>query len=77
MCAALVPVLHAWAALLFLVLYNGVHLTLRARFYWMGLALGDRLVEAVARATCPPAGRGCARWRRRAPGGWPPGWRWT
>jgi len=55
-CAALVPVLHAWAALLFLVLYNGVHLTLRARFYWMGLSLGDRLVEAVARANLPTRG---------------------
>lgn len=55
-CAALVPVLQAWAALLFLVLYNGVHLTLRARFYWMGLSLGDRLVEAVARANLPTRG---------------------
>jgi PTS system mannose-specific IID component len=55
-CAALVPVLHAWAALLFLMLYNLVHFTLRARFYWMGLVLGDRLVEAVARANLPTRG---------------------
>ncbi len=55
-CAALVPVLHAWAALLFLLLYNLVHLSLRARFYWLGLALGDRLVEAVARANLPTRG---------------------
>jgi PTS system mannose-specific IID component len=55
-CAALVPVLQAWAVLLFLVLYNLVHMTLRARFYWMGLALGDRLVEAVARANLPTRG---------------------
>jgi PTS system mannose-specific IID component len=55
-CAALVPVMGAWAALLFLVLYNLVHLTLRARFYWMGLVLGDRLVEAVARANLPTRG---------------------
>jgi PTS system mannose-specific IID component len=55
-CAALVPVLHAWAALLFLFLYNLVHLTLRARFYWMGLVLGDRLVEAIARANLPTRG---------------------
>ncbi len=55
-CAALVPVLQEWAALLFLVLYNLVHLTLRARFYWMGLSLGDRLVEAVARANLPTRG---------------------
>ncbi len=50
------PLLHAWAVLLFLVLYNVVHLTLRARFYWMGLSLGDRLVEAVARANLPTRG---------------------
>jgi PTS system mannose-specific IID component len=55
-CAALVPVLHEWAALLFLLLYNLVHFTLRARFYWMGLVLGDRLVEAVARANLPTRG---------------------
>ena len=55
-CAALVPVLHAWAALLFLILYNLVHFTLRARLYWMGLVLGDRLVEAVARANLPTRG---------------------
>ncbi|MFL5343884.1 MAG: PTS system mannose/fructose/sorbose family transporter subunit IID [Hyalangium sp.] len=55
-CAALVPLLHAWAALLFLFLYNLVHLTLRARFYWLGLELGDRLVEAVARANLPSRG---------------------
>jgi mannose PTS system EIID component len=55
-CAALVPVLHAWAVVLFLVLYNFVHLTLRARFYWMGLTLGDRLVEAIARANLPTRG---------------------
>lgn len=55
-CAALVPVLEAWAAVLFLVLYNFVHLTLRARLYWLGLSLGDRLVEAVARANLPTRG---------------------
>lgn len=55
-CTALVPVLRAWAALLFLFLYNLVHFTLRARFYWMGLVLGDRLVEAVARANLPTRG---------------------
>jgi PTS system mannose-specific IID component len=55
-CAALVPVLQAWAALLFLVLYNLVHLSLRGRLYWLGLSLGDRLVEAVARANLPARG---------------------
>ncbi|HSP78847.1 MAG TPA: PTS system mannose/fructose/sorbose family transporter subunit IID [Myxococcaceae bacterium] len=56
LCAALVPVLEVWAAVLFIVLYNLVHLSLRARFYWLGLALGDRLVEAVARANLPTRG---------------------
>lgn len=56
LCAALVPLLHAWAALLFIILYNLVHLTLRAHFYWLGLSLGDRLVEAMARANLPARG---------------------
>ena len=56
LCAALVPVMEAWAAVLFLFLYNFVHLTLRARFYFLGLRLGDRLVEAVARAKLPQRG---------------------
>ena len=55
-CAALVPVLAAWAAVLFLFLYNLVHFTLRARLYLLGLSLGDRLVEAVARANLPSRG---------------------
>jgi PTS system mannose-specific IID component len=56
LCAALVPVFHAWAAVLFLVLYNVVHLTLRARFFWIGLNLGDRLVEAIAKTDLPRRG---------------------
>ena len=52
-CAALVPVLHAWSAVLFLVLYNTVHLTLRAWLYWIGLSRGDRLIEEVAKANLP------------------------
>lgn len=55
-CAALVPLLQEWAAVLFLVLYNVVHLTLRARLFRMGLKLGDRLVEAVAHAQLPAWG---------------------
>ena len=56
LCAASVPLLHEWAAVLFLVLYNGVHFTLRGRLYWVGLQLGDRLVESVARARLPARG---------------------
>ncbi|MBI3180543.1 MAG: PTS system mannose/fructose/sorbose family transporter subunit IID [Myxococcales bacterium] len=55
-CAALVPLLAEWAALLFLLLYNAVHFTLRARLYWLGLKLGDKLVEAVAKANLPSQG---------------------
>lgn len=55
-CAALVPWLGAKAAVLFLVLYNVVHLTLRARLYLMGLALGDQLVVAVGKARLPTRG---------------------
>ncbi len=56
MCAALVPVLGAWAAVLFLVLYNTVHLTLRARLYFLGLRLGDQLVGEVAKSNLPQKG---------------------
>src|SRR5262249_45835266 len=55
-CAALVPWLGAGAAVLFLVLYNVVPFTLRARLFRTGLQLGDRLVEAVARARLPTRG---------------------
>lgn len=55
-CAALVPWLGAWSAVLFLVLYNAVHLWLRARLYILGLLRGDRLVEDVARAKLPARG---------------------
>ena len=55
-CAALVPFLHAWAAVLFLVLYNAVHFTFRWRMYRIGLAMGDRLVEAVGKANLPRRG---------------------
>jgi PTS system mannose-specific IID component len=54
--AAMVPLLGVWAVPLFLVLYNLVHVLLRVRLYWLGLSLGDRLVEAVARANLPSRG---------------------
>jgi PTS system mannose-specific IID component len=60
-CAALVPFFHLrgwdWApAALFLILYNVVHVYLRAWLFWLGLRLGDRLVEGVARAKLPQRG---------------------
>jgi len=54
--AALVPLLGLWAVPVFLVFYNLVHMLLRVRLYWLGLTLGDRLVEAVARANLPARG---------------------
>lgn len=54
--AALVPVIGVWAPLVFFVLYNAVHFTLRARLYWVGLTRGDRLVEEVAREKLPARG---------------------
>jgi mannose PTS system EIID component len=51
--AALVPLASAWAALFFLVAYNAVHLTFRARFFLLGYREGERLVEALARARLP------------------------
>jgi PTS system mannose-specific IID component len=54
--AALVPVVHEWAPVLFLLLYNLVHFTLRARLYWLGLRLGDRLIGEVAKANLPARG---------------------
>lgn len=53
LCAALVPILRGWAPVLFLVLYNAVHFSLRARLFWMGLSKGDKLVEELARSNLP------------------------
>jgi mannose PTS system EIID component len=55
-CAAMVPLFHAWAALAFLVLYNVVHLTLRARLFWTGFRHGDSLVENLAKTNLPTRG---------------------
>jgi PTS system mannose-specific IID component len=54
--AALVPFIGLWAPVVFVVVYNLVHLTLRARLYWVGLSRGDRLVEEVARSNLPARG---------------------
>ncbi len=56
LCAGLVPFLHAWAGVIFLAVYNAVHLPLRVRFYWLGLRLGDRVVDALAKQELPKRG---------------------
>ncbi len=56
LCAGLVPVLQAWAAVIFLAIYNALHLPLRVRFYCLGLRLGDRVVDALAKQDLPKRG---------------------
>lgn len=46
--AALVPVISAWAVAVYLVLYNLVHFTARARLFTLGLWYGDGLIERLA-----------------------------
>lgn len=55
-CAALMPHYREKAVILFLVLYNFVHLTFRWRLFWLGLAQGDQLVDRVAKANLPARG---------------------
>ena len=49
-------VIGLWAPLVFFVLYNLVHVSMRLRLYWVGLTRGDRLVEQVAKANLPARG---------------------
>ena len=51
--AALAPFLMAWAALIFLVLYNAIHLSLRARLFLFGWRFGDGLVSKVSQVKLP------------------------
>jgi len=51
--AALYPLLGVWCAVLFLFLYNLVHLTARARFFLLGYTHGDALVTHLSRANLP------------------------
>lgn len=53
LCCALVPALGAWAAVLFVVLYNAVHFQQRVKLFRLGVHTGDRLVEAVAHERLP------------------------
>ena len=55
LCAALVPLLGAWAALLFLLLYNAVHLSLRAWLFFLGMKMGDELVAGQVGGVEPDA----------------------
>lgn len=46
---ALVPLLHAWAALVLLIAYNIFHLWFRARLFMAGWMYGDGLLALVSR----------------------------
>lgn len=54
--AALVPWLGLWAVLLFLVLYNAVHLSLRGWLFRLGLEQGDALVVSLSKVRLPQRG---------------------
>ena len=49
----LVPFIHGWSAVVFVVAYNLVHLTLRLRLFWLGWTLGDGLVARVSAVRLP------------------------
>ncbi len=51
--AALVPFIQGWAAVVFVVAYNLVHLTLRLRLFLLGWRLGDGLVARVSAVRLP------------------------
>ena len=51
--AFLVPFVGLWAAVVFVVCYNAVHLFLRVRLFLWGYFLGERLVEPLSRANLP------------------------
>lgn len=48
-----VPVLGPWAALVFIVGYNVVHLGARAYFFWLGYTLGEGLVPHLKAKQLP------------------------
>jgi PTS system mannose-specific IID component len=50
---ALVPVLEEWAAAVFLLLFNTVHLYARGRFFVLGYRHGGGLVEHLSTAHLP------------------------
>lgn len=54
--AALVPWIGLWAVALFLVLYNAVHLSLRAWLFRLGLEQGDGLVASLSKVRLPQRG---------------------
>jgi mannose PTS system EIID component len=54
--AALVPLIHGWAVVVYIALYNLVHLWLRAQLFWMGWTLGDGIVGRVSAVKLPTWG---------------------
>jgi PTS system mannose-specific IID component len=54
--AALVPFIQGWAAVVFVVAYNLVHLSLRGLLFWAGWTLGDGLVARISQVRLPTWG---------------------
>jgi len=50
---AMVPLLSVWSVVLFVVLYNAVHLSLRAGLFRLGLDLGEGIVSRLAALKVP------------------------
>lgn len=44
---ALLPKFGAWAVLFYVVAYNLVHVVSRMRLFWLGVSLGEGLIEAL------------------------------
>lgn len=51
--AAMAPWCSAWASVFFLIAYNAVHFTFRARFFLLGYSRGDGLLDALAKVRLP------------------------
>ncbi len=54
---ALVPFIDGWAALVFLGLYNAVHLSARGTLFLMGWRLGDGIVAKLSKVPVPSWGQ--------------------
>ncbi len=62
MACALSPILGAWSAVLFVVVYNAVHLTARAWLLWLGFRHGDAVVPTLQRLNVRRFGQALRVW---------------
>jgi PTS system mannose-specific IID component len=54
--AALVPLINGWAVVVYVALYNLVHLWLRGLLFWLGWTLGEGIVGRVSAVQLPTWG---------------------